>query len=81
MKLLVVTASNCREYFTYTPQRDRTVCIISQARKIKTHNAFEVLINRNNFARFDWQEWNKAIGTPHGAISISDVAVSLIVFY
>lgn len=68
----------------HTLKRDsRTVCIVSMHTEVRTHHAFEVLLNKGDAAKLTWTPWSKfSAGIPSGAVSAaSDGHVSIYKMY
>lgn len=55
----------------HTQQRDSgTVCIVSMHTDVRSHHAFDVLLNRGDAAKLTWKPWNKFDAVTHtGAVS------------
>ncbi|GAB0087731.1 Protein unzipped [Sergentomyia squamirostris] len=52
--------------------QERTVCTVSQPTAIKTHHAFDILVNKGHGGKLTWRPWSKfGSGTPKGAVSAS----------
>ncbi|KAG4078503.1 hypothetical protein HA402_009215 [Bradysia odoriphaga] len=50
--------------------QDQTVCIVSMHMDVRTHYAFDVLLNKGHGGKLTWKPWNKfSGGIPSGAVS------------
>lgn len=50
--------------------QDQTVCIVSMHMDVRTHYAFDVLLNKGHGGKLTWKPWNKfSAGVPSGAVS------------
>lgn len=70
----------------HTLKRDsRIVCIVSMHTEVRTHHAFEVLLNKGDAAKLTWTPWSKFSAViPAGAVSASSdghVSNRLLVFF
>lgn len=48
---------------------DKTVCTVALQNTVKTHHAFDLLINKGNGAKLSWKAWKKYVPLPAGAVS------------
>lgn len=49
---------------------EKTVCVVSMMQEVRTHRAFDVLLNKGHGAKLTWKPWNKYDGKiPFGAVS------------
>lgn len=68
----------------HTLKRDsRIVCIVSFHTEVRTHHAFEVLLNKGDAAKLTWIPWSKfSAGIPIGTVSAaSDGHVSTFSYF
>lgn len=50
----------------------QTVCIVSMHMDVRTHYAFDVLLNKGHGGKLTWKPWNKfSAGIPSGAVSVT----------
>lgn len=53
---------------------DKIVCTVALQSHVKTHHAFDILINKGLGAKLTWKTWNKFSGSlPTGAVGASSV--------
>lgn len=59
----IFASGNTRRY------EDKVVCTVALQNSVKTHHAFELLINKGNGAKLSWKPWKKFGRIPTGAIN------------
>lgn len=59
----IFASGNTRRY------EDKVVCTVALQNSVKTHHAFELLINKGNGAKLSWKSWKKFGRIPTGAIN------------
>lgn len=57
----------------------KLVCVVSLLGEVKTHHAFDVLVNKGHLGKVGWKSWRKFnAATPIGAVSVSSNEVTYV---
>ncbi|KAJ6645451.1 Membrane-bound transcription factor site-1 protease, partial [Pseudolycoriella hygida] len=71
LEYAVTAATYVTEHENYPLyHQSQTVCIVSMHMDVRTHYAFDVLLNKGHGGKLTWKPWNKfSGGIPSGAVS------------